>query len=159
MRCRGSPCWDGVQSASICSRRSGSNPIITSSPITRVGVERLLYLCTRSSTAAASREISRSSYAMPLSERWALTNWHGGQPGCVKTTTFLLGLMAVSELIFLKKSQFLKRTRSRKSLWPSSAASPTRNSTFLWRDTPRLPWPCARLLRRRGTPDGWPCTQ
>src|SRR2546423_10567493 len=55
-----------------------------SSPTTMVGVARLLYR-TSSRTALGSQLTSRSSYAMPLSERKALAQSHGGQPGWLKS--------------------------------------------------------------------------
>jgi hypothetical protein len=41
--------------ANICSRRSGSKPIMISSPTMIVGVERLWYLPTKSRTAVGSQ--------------------------------------------------------------------------------------------------------
>jgi hypothetical protein len=49
--------------------RAGSNPLITSSPITTVGVTRLLYVSTSSRTALKLSLTSRSSNSIPLSER------------------------------------------------------------------------------------------
>ncbi len=69
---------------------------MTRSPTTIVGVERLLYLRTSSMTACWSTLTSRTSKWIPFSERWALAQSQGGQPGWLKTKIFFCSILVLS---------------------------------------------------------------
>ena len=78
--------------------RLGSNPVRTSSPITNVGVIRLLYFRTSSNTAFWSALTSFSMNSTPRASRIALMAKHGGQPGWLKSITFF-GSLIVPRLL------------------------------------------------------------
>ena len=63
------------------------NPMITSSPMTSVGVPMLLYLVIRSCWASGSSAILRVVYSTFRDERYSFALSHGAHPGLVKTMT------------------------------------------------------------------------
>lgn len=103
--------------ASILAR---SKPMITSLPITMVGVPRLLYLSTRSCRAEGSSETLRSRKLTPLSERYSFAAWHGPQPLAVKIS---MGFSAMYDSSFLSVPVTIPRLvtdRSRPAVGVSS---------------------------------------
>jgi hypothetical protein len=66
--------------ASNSSMRPRLKPMMTSPPITMVGVPRLLYVSTSSCSAEGSSETLRSTKLTPFCERYSFALWQGPQP-------------------------------------------------------------------------------